>query len=204
MRPKLKINNLTNLQDARYSAAVGFDYVSFSLERGSMKKLAPNLIWNIVNWLEGPEIILELNTQSLEELRSVDKTFSYRFITFPIEEWSDLLFQESPHVILRADSRISAEEILEICRDAKGKGFELKVELLLEKISELDFYREVMDYLFVRFNDFFITLELVSNDKYSPYGISFGTEVEDRGLIDYDRIDSFIDFFTEKYGQESV
>ena len=71
MHPILKINQLTNLQDARSSAAVGFDLISFSLERGNPKKLSAAMVWNIVNWLSGPEIVLDLNVASLEELPEV-------------------------------------------------------------------------------------------------------------------------------------
>ena len=204
MQPKLKINNLTNLQDARYSAAVGFDYVSFSLERGSLKKLAPNLIWNIVNWLEGPEVILELNTQSLEELEHVDKTFNYRYITLPMEEWSDLIFQTTPKIILRANSQLLAEDISTMCKEAAESGFELKIELLLNSLEELTNYKDVLEFIFVSFKDFSFTKRLIEESKHIPYGISFGEEVEIEGLIEYEEIDDFIEKFGERFENEVI
>jgi hypothetical protein len=80
MRPKLKIGPLISLQDARSCAAVGFDVISFSLARGSFRKLSASTVWNMIQWLDGPAICLELNADSLEELTEARKQFEPAWI----------------------------------------------------------------------------------------------------------------------------
>jgi hypothetical protein len=55
----IKINHLTNLQDARYCAAMGTDYVSFCLERGHLRKMGEDTIAEIAEWLAGPTVVLD-------------------------------------------------------------------------------------------------------------------------------------------------
>ena len=86
MKPQLKIGPLTQLQDARSSAAVGFDWLSFSLERGNPKKLSPSLIWNIIQWVSGPEIMIELDAASYMEWEEVQTLFPAKAACVP---WSE-------------------------------------------------------------------------------------------------------------------
>ncbi len=194
MRPKLKISNITNLQDARYSAAVGFDFVSFSLERGSVKKLASNLVWNIINWLEGPEVVLELNAHSLEEVDIVGESFNFRYITMPYEEWSDLVFQTFPRIIIRADHQVSADQIAEVVSSASLSDFEVKFELALSDFADVAHYQEVLPDVFIHFSELALAHQLIASD-YQPYGITLGEEAEEDQLLDYEQIDTFMEAY---------
>ncbi len=53
-----KVNNLTNLADARYAAALGVRLVCFAAERGSLYKVPLVTIQEILGWLEGPTPVL--------------------------------------------------------------------------------------------------------------------------------------------------
>ena len=110
-KPSLKIGPLTNLQDARSSAAVGFDLVTFSLERGSNKKLSGSMIWSIIQWLSGPEIVLEINRFSLEELKEIEGVFTYEYLSLPLEEWGEDLLALPGKLILRTSSDSSPEQL---------------------------------------------------------------------------------------------
>ncbi|MBX3102476.1 MAG: hypothetical protein KF690_08215 [Bacteroidetes bacterium] len=55
----IKINHLTNLQDARYCAAMNLDYVGFCMERGHVRKMAEETIAEIAEWLSGPQVVLD-------------------------------------------------------------------------------------------------------------------------------------------------
>ena len=83
MRPILKISKLANLQDARSSAAVGFHQISFDLQRGSMSKLSASMVWNMVQWLSGPEVVLEMDVASLPELEDIKGQFEYQSVSIP-------------------------------------------------------------------------------------------------------------------------
>lgn len=200
MRPLLKINNLTNLQDARSSAAVGFDFISFSLERGSNKKLTPTLIWNMVNWLSGPEIVVEMNAESLEELNGLEKMFPFRYATFPVDDWNELLLTYTPSVILRGDEFCSPAHIQKWIDLAAKEEKEIKVELTLSKLNDIETYIDVFPHLFVHFSTVDLAEKCLQNSEVLPFGISLGEEVEEEpGALDYERIDSFMDVYQSRF-----
>jgi hypothetical protein len=63
--PALKINGLINLQDARYCAALGVGYMSFSLARGHIHKLPEATAAEMIEWLSGSRVVLDFG-QDLE------------------------------------------------------------------------------------------------------------------------------------------
>lgn len=60
----LKVGPVTNLQDARYAAALGAHYLSFSLEPGHPYKLGPELVSEMMQWLSGPRMVLECGAEA--------------------------------------------------------------------------------------------------------------------------------------------
>lgn len=57
MRPKLKICGLTRLEDARYCAAAGADYLGFIQYEASPRYVSPERVKEIVDWIHGPEAV---------------------------------------------------------------------------------------------------------------------------------------------------
>ena len=51
---KIKICGLTRLEDARYCAASGADYLGFILAEDSPRRITPDLAREIVGWVYGP------------------------------------------------------------------------------------------------------------------------------------------------------
>jgi hypothetical protein len=70
----LKIGPVTNLQDARACAAWGVDYLSFSLERGSLYKVNDALLLSVLEWLAGPLPVISLgdDVEPIGELMARD------------------------------------------------------------------------------------------------------------------------------------
>jgi hypothetical protein len=64
----LKAGTLSDLQDARYCAAEGIPYLSFSLERGSFRKVAPGFITDVATWISGPVIVADYGVEDSAEL----------------------------------------------------------------------------------------------------------------------------------------
>ncbi|RMG26246.1 MAG: hypothetical protein D6730_09475 [Bacteroidetes bacterium] len=202
--PKLKISNLTNLQDARYCAAMGVDYLSFSLERGSTRKLAPNLIWNIVNWLEGPEVVLELNAFSLDELEEVKGQVKYRAITFPLAEWDERVFAYAGAVILRTGASASPAQLESLLTEAEQRGFELKFELSLSQPAELAPYTSLCPQLFVHLPSLHLAGQLLRSQAPLPYGISLREEAEEApNQLNYEALDEFFELYGSLFGQQT-
>lgn len=201
MRPKLKISNLTNLQDARSSAAVGFDFISFSLERGNPRKLPSSSIWSIINWLSGPEILIELNLASLEELTDVQETFVVQHITFPASEWDIRLAQELPRQItLRADQSHSPSQLETWIEEAEAAGIQLKIELSLSQTEEAEAYLALFPHLLLHFPSLDQTQSMAVTATQLPYGFVLREEAEEEmGQLDYERIDDFIEVFEARF-----
>jgi hypothetical protein len=199
-RPKLKINQLTNLQDARSSAAVGFDLISFSLERGSMKKLSAAMIWNMVNWLSGPEIVLDINLASLEELPPVENMFPYRYITVPFEEWNELLLQQADQIICKSDSLVDPRQIEAIVEAGNDDDKEVKFEIYLTNVADAERFLAVKDHIFLHFSDIAQLEEHIQNKTFTPFGYTLGEEAEEEpGVLHYERIDEFIEIFQDHF-----
>lgn len=202
MRPKLKISRLTNLQDARSSAAVGFDIISFSLERGNDKKLPASSIWSIVNWLSGPEILIELTVASLEELEEVQQTLTVSHVSLPASEWNIQLQDQVPtHVLLRADHGSSAASLLAHIQEANSQGIEMMIELSLQSPDQVESFSTILNHCLLHFPRLDITQSFAATSPVLPYGFALGEEAEEEpNQLDYARIDDFIDVFEARFG----
>lgn len=67
---KIKFNNIRDLADARYAAAVMADYIGFSI--GDDNELPTSTIQEIIGWCSGPEIILEVkNAAAIEKVKAL-------------------------------------------------------------------------------------------------------------------------------------
>ena len=195
MKPSLKIGPLINLQDARYSAAAGFDVVSFSLERGSDRKLSVSMIWNMVQWLSGPEIALEMNVASLEELSEANDTFSYHWITLPAAEWDERVWQHTPAgVVLRADAGFDPDHLAGMLLQAKDAGREMRIELFSDAAGNFLPYDDFAGHCFLHFPSLDALGAAIPFLKIAPMGFALGLEAEEEpGVLHYERIDELLE-----------
>jgi len=200
MRPRLKISNLISLQDARSSAAVGFDLISFNLTRGDDRKLSAAMVWNMVQWLSGPEIAVELNVDSLPELEEAQKSFQPSYITLPLSEWSDPLLGQLPPVILKAEVLDDPERLIAAAASADDAGQPLYFELGLQQIADVERFEGVMHRSLVHFPTLDLAIAYVQGPAPTAWGISLDREAEEEpGVLDYERIDAFIEAFEARY-----
>ena len=204
MRPKLKIGPLTQLQDARSSAAVGFDILSFSLERGSMKKMSPAMIWNMVNWIQGPQILLELNAASLEELEEMNKSFQAGYVQLPLAEWDAGLLPQLAHgIYLKADKGANISDIKSSLAQISAAGKEGIVEISLDEISEVGEYQDILANTYLHFSKSETLFEYLKQEGPNPLGFALGEEFrEDAEYLDYERIDELIELMEDLFEEE--
>lgn len=209
MRPILAIGPLTNLQDARSSAAVGFDMITFSLERGSLRMLGSNLIWNIASWLSGPSIVLELNRHSLDELSTMGDSVSIGALSFPIDDWrhwiaegTDLTALLPVNTIwLRADEGISPAETQELQQQATSAGIDLTIVVTM---TDSGAGAEALgSRIMLHFPDLSHATAFVKSSTWLPQGIFLGEEAEEEfGLLDYEAIDEWLEVVNERFEEE--
>ncbi len=199
-KPLLKIGPLTTLQDARSSAAVGFDLLTFSLERGNDKKLSVSLIWNMIQWLSGPAIALEMNRFSLEELQDVKQGFDFQYLSMPAKEWGTDLFDHAERLILRADQDMRPKELEAIASESPSPH--LWFELHLNKETFLQDYQAILPKSFLHFDELPQATALLSQ-QLPLGGFSLKEEAEEEpGVLDYEAIDLWLETFNEEYGEE--
>ncbi len=60
--------NITNLTDARYFAALGVDYISFNTLPDSLYAMSLEQILEIKDWVEGPKCLIEANALEFDEI----------------------------------------------------------------------------------------------------------------------------------------
>lgn len=195
MQPQLKIGPLINLQDARYSAAAGFDIVSFSLERGNARKLSVSMIWNMVQWLTGPKSALEMNVASLEELAELDKSFAYGAITLPADEWDERVWEHTlAEIILRADTSADPKHLAGVLQAGAAAGRTMWLELSLDAADAFAPYEQLADRCYLHFSSLNALSEFLTLATVFPYGIALGLEAEEEpGVLDYERIDEIVE-----------
>lgn len=64
----VKINEITNLSDARYCSGMYVDLLGFDLSKKSSKFLSPQQFSEITGWLSGVEFVGEFHGESLNEI----------------------------------------------------------------------------------------------------------------------------------------
>ncbi len=209
MRPILVIGPLTNLQDARSSAAVGFDVISFSLERGSLRMLGSNLIWNIASWLSGPAIDLQLNRHSLDELTDMGESVSIGALSFPESDWQEWM-QEGvqlkeilpvSNIRLRMNEALDDNKIDTIRSQADEQGVNLS--FVVTPTHDLSVFEKHKAYIFLHFPTLEAATDFVTTSDWLPMGISLGEEAEEEfGVLDYEAIDNWLEVVNERFGEE--
>ncbi|MEO0896016.1 MAG: hypothetical protein AAFY71_06430 [Bacteroidota bacterium] len=199
-KPLLKIGPLTNLQDARSSAAVGFNLITFSIERGSMKKLPVNMIWSMIQWLSGTSTVLEINRISLEELEEVKKYFTFEYLSFPISEWGPDLLTVHEGIVLRLDSTSSPDTCQQIIAEAGHQ--EILFELTVPSVEDAKAYMGLSDSLLLNVSDMDRSREALEQIE-SIKGLSLkGEALEEDGILNYEAIDDWIEVFEEEFDED--
>lgn len=204
MPPFLAIGPLTNLQDARSCAAVGFDFLVFSLARGSHRMIPASSIWSIANWLSGPGLVLELNGASLPELDSFQGNIAV--VVMPAGDWNQLSQEER----LQLSGRIEGKEIWLSCQEP-GELDQLEVAVSLAEQQQLearvllgeDLLRPGMEEAFsliLHFSTPEAALEFMETSAWQPSGVWLGPEMEETfGQLDYERIDAWLEAWNGRF-----
>lgn len=68
--PKLKICGITELEDARYVAGAGADYLGFIQHEESPRYIAPEKAAEIIEWIHGPEPVGVFVNESAETVNA--------------------------------------------------------------------------------------------------------------------------------------
>lgn len=177
-KPKIFLSKVTNLSDARYFAAAGVDFMSFSLD-GDITESA---ISEIVSWVEGPIFVGELSMDHdteyinylIEKLKLSYVLNSNSLSKFNVQNIVKTIFPNEASLGLSEIlySKISIEELANI-----------STTLLSKTIIETEFSN----------NDL---VEII--EKYGPYGLAIqGGDEEKVGFKSYEDWDEFFEILEQ-------
>ena len=164
----LKTDGIQLLQDARYCAAEGFDFLVFNFRVGDPGKVSAELVQEVMPWLSGTAAGLFTNTELPEELIHMD-------FQILISESSQLL-QQYPQVPIR----------IQYGATTSPGATDVQIPL-----TELQISGQVPP-------DCWAELPLLFSASYKPIlsackGLSFGSEFYDgEGQLNYDAVDLWL------------
>lgn len=83
LKTKVKVGGINNLSEARYCAGMGVDLLGFSVGKDG---LDPTVYKQIIEWLAGPEFVLEVNASDILERASITENFPAHYIRIGISD----------------------------------------------------------------------------------------------------------------------
>ena len=86
---KLKAGGITNLTDARYFSAKGVDWMGFEVDAKNEKQISE--IYAISQWVEGPEFVAEVRSESAAEIDHTLKLLEMSRVQIPYPSNMNLL-----------------------------------------------------------------------------------------------------------------
>lgn len=108
----VKINNITNLTDARYGAGMYVNLLGFNLDRTADKFISPELFKDISGWVSGVEFVAEFSHESNPDILEIIKNY-------PAISW------------------IEYDRIEEL-QSLVGQGFSLIYKMNLEEVRHIE------------------------------------------------------------------
>lgn len=206
---KLKINNLADLQDARYCAAFGADFMSFALGRGDDCKMPERAVSEIVEWLEGPRFVFNYGADyeaaaAYLESNAGDPDAPLAEVRFAFDPSAEFLFGDAVLLAVRLPADID-HAVFEswLCRAHTQAAW---VELIPEVFDENLLI--MLDNVFSEADNCLLNMDacpddLLSRLKHVPAGVSVRKKVEEDLIhLDYDAFERFAELL-EPYRSES-
>ena len=139
----VKINNISNLSEARYSAGMGVNQIGICVKPDDENYIGSDIAKDLIQWISGPEIVLEC--ENYTNWLAMSGKYEYSVIQIPYSEYSqfnnkdiklileisfDALVHLSPSIM--EDSRI---EYLYVSMDREE--IENHIEVIRTKSNEL-------------------------------------------------------------------
>lgn len=186
----IKVSNITNLQDARYCAAVSFSYVSFDLKKGSPYFQTPEAIRQMAAWVTGVKFVIETNAESNDLLAEIYPTFPFDYVGIMEEDWGKLAFLPPYPIILRTKSH----EIAQLQGLLQGLPPDSLLEIEIEDIAQIPHFQLIANHcLFIAPNlpqlVHYLKKEGTVTGDFSLYEAALSQE----GGLDYEALDDLVD-----------
>ena len=203
-RTKIKICDITNLEDARFASGALADYLGFIFYEESPRYIEPAEAGAIINWLEGPEKVGVFVNQPLDDVNRIAKETGLDYVQLHGEESVEYcqLIEKPVIKVIHIE-----EETVSYLLEHQIKQYEPVADFLLfdTKIDGLwggtgtPFDWSVLKEAAIDI-PFFLSGGLHSDNiaeaikKVQPYAADISSSLEQKpGLKDFEKIEVFMD-----------
>ena len=77
----LKLSKTLSLTEARFAAALGFDYIGFCFDKNDENYISPTKAKEIMSWVTGAEMVAEFHQDiSVEEIENIITILGFEYI----------------------------------------------------------------------------------------------------------------------------
>lgn len=202
MKPKLKLNHIKDLHDARYCAAVGIHLLGFCMEENEEYSIAPKAVAEIMEWLSGPEGVGEFGYASPDEINEVMAEAKLQWVSLPLDFSEEDAARLSYPFIFRGPADHLAPAGLDHVRALAARFPEALFELSLDPndAAGMNFLNSqaLTGRCILRFAQPSPIYTLLEKEGHPPHAFSLGTFVEEPdGAVDYESCDDFVERYEE-------
>ncbi len=122
MNPRLKICGITNLEDARFCAAAGVDYLGFVFHQKSPRSIPPEHAKDINEWIIGPESVGVFVDEDVEVVNEIAERVGLDFVQMHGSESAETcrLLHRPVIKALGIGPDTTEEELLRAAEDYRG------------------------------------------------------------------------------------
>ena len=196
MRPKLKLNNISTLHDARYCSAVGVDLLAFSMGNNAEGGLRTAQIAEIMDWLSGPESVGEFGFESPDEIATQAASAKLHWISVPFDYPSPTATELPENLIFR-HRELSLEQVpnlLQLAGQFPKALFEFSISE--EGVWNALKQNDLIPRSILNFSAPDPIYAMLTREGFKPFAFSLGDFVEEPdGHLDYETCDDFIEEF---------
>jgi phosphoribosylanthranilate isomerase len=202
MKPKLKLNHIKDLHDARYCAAIGIDLLGFHLEENEEYSIAPKAVAEIMEWLSGPEGVGEFGYEAPDHINALMEAAKLQWTSIPIDYSPDDAADLRSPLVFRGPADLIEEASLKHLEGLAARFpdalFELSLDPKDKQIREFLSSRALMGRCILRFAQPSPIYSLLEKEGHPPYAFSLGAFVEEPdGAVDYESCDDFVEQYAE-------
>lgn len=203
---QLKMGAVNNLSDARCAAGFDAAFLGFCLDPEDNHFIPPEQIQQIINWIDGPEIVGEFGKQQAEKINQLatelnfkyiqlnyyDPDFQFESIDLPIIQTLNVIsekdYQKTENLFNSLASKVQFFLLSIDVKNQNGKSILNDKEFMLRLSDWCKNYKLMLDFPFNRHN----ILEIVK--KTSAFGINIkgGNELKP-GYRDFDELIEMIE-----------
>lgn len=197
MRPKLKLNHIQTLHDARYCSAVGVELLAFDLNPNSDFFIEPKAIGEIMGWLSGPESVGEFLYETPDEIQAAMQTAQLNWVSLPIDYPTPTATDITAPLIFRSSSFDSS--ILNLVSELSSQFPEAIFELPIDELSSDEWQAiptPLISRIIIATESPDPVYDILKKEGVKPYAFALGDFVEEPdGQLDYETCDEFVESF---------